>query len=108
MNALGLSPIKPQSWEALLIFCRTKDVELGETTDFMYGVRKSTQVLTIWTQQGWREGWYVARICPVTKGKKIALHMENGSAPTGRTWSVEKIEQHLRDILSRIVPEERP
>lgn len=105
---MDLRPVKASDWDTVLAFCRSRDVEEGESDDFMYSVRQSTGTLTIWTQRGWREGWYVARIVPEKQGVKRKLHLELGTAPPERIWASSKVEMHLRELFSRLVPGMKP
>ena len=102
----SLRKLKGTSWDVLLDYFSTYDVEKGESTEYMYGVRHSTGVLTIWTQAGWRGNWWVARVTPFKKGEGLVqLFIQLGETPPDREWSEEKVEQHLRDLHSRLLKE---
>lgn len=111
MNAytnLNLRAVKPDEWNRIIDFAASRDVEEGETDEYMYSVRKSTGSLTIWTKKGWRDGYYVARIVVEKKGSKLRLVLEGGTAPGERLWSQDKVESHLQELHSRLSPEEKP
>ncbi len=97
--------ISEHSWDAVLTYCRAFDVEEGETTEYMYSVRKSTGNITLWTRAGWREGWYMAKITGHKAGKKIKLKIEEGTVPVERKWPDGKLEMHFRELISRLTSE---
>lgn len=103
---LDIHAIEPTTWDAVLELCRRLDVEEGETAEYMYSVRTKTLTLTIWTQPGWKNGWYQLKVSPKKKRGKFVLVADLGAPPAGKAWTRSYIEEHVTDLLSRVASRE--
>ena len=89
-------------WDAVLAHCKKLDVEEDESQLHMYSVRSKTRTLTIWTQVGFRSNWYQAKISPGADGIDITLTIEEGNAPVRYAWSLEKLKEHIEDLVKGV------
>ena len=101
-----LRTLPSAAWDALIEYCALRDVEEGETAEYMYSVRRKTRTITIWTRNGWKGGWYVARatVHP-TSQHRVKIDLEPGTAPVDKQWKQEDVEQHFKELLSRLTGE---
>jgi hypothetical protein len=104
---LPIQPIRTETWNALLAFCRSRDVEEGDSPEYMYSVRTKSSTLVIWTQAGWKGSWFVGIVAPAKKGKKLQLTWEGGNAPDRQAWDPTAITEHLLMILHKVAPLEQ-
>lgn len=87
-------------WGAVLAYCKLLDVENDDSPSHMYSVRSKTKTLTIWSQPGFKNNWYQAKISPSNiSDESITLIVELGTAPVRYSWPLEKIQEHLENII---------
>jgi hypothetical protein len=99
--------VSRKTWKRVLEHCRHFDVEEGEADEYMYSVRSSTGTVTVWTQRGWRDGYFVASFVPVqdlwnnAKKKRFDVSaLPTTTAPL--PWSKERADVLLREIVALV------
>jgi hypothetical protein len=103
---LPIQLVRPDTWNALLAHCRTRDVEEGDSPEYMYSVRTSSSALVVWTQPGWKAQWHVGILTPTKRGKKYQLAWTAGDAPTRYQWTEDAIVEHVLMLFHKLAPGE--